>query len=569
MALKKIFTIFVSLAFTLGVFCNSPKDFVCLVTGKLSEGNRQLLQQYQEKMESSGYKELAEYIGYFLEDSFGSGFIYYSAAGKPFIVTNRHVVSEYDTVTVSFENEDGSVSEFKNLDIFAMDEDIDIAIISLPESFVRPGLELDTSGLHDGEDVFSAGFPGLGDEPLWQLGKGIVSNSNARIKELLDPSISPLIQHTAEIDGGNSGGPLLIRNEKTASGYTVVGINTWKAVFRQNTNYAIPAKVLADFVEKNASGIAVIDIDSRVNSLVDTVMKEMDSFHEVTRFISKKMIADFGYAALKTVLERSPSQVRSYVVDSFAYNPLDGVRCSIAYCVWNSFRSAEGEFKMPIIGTPSANGNTYSVEFNPETEHSIASLWVQEDGQWKMNGFEGLEPSKTTETEREKKSDKKVSFYIENIGLMEISASYIHSLSLGKPGFSIQGAINFSYLNFGLFFQNQKVPYKLDGWSFEEAVTTIGPALGLKVPMLIDSFIVEPFVYGRLGLVNFMDFADSNFSLLTFGFGAGVNVGYETSLGFSPYLTVKYSFLPFTLKDFDKTKVSNHEIGVGLGFKFL
>ena len=314
--MKKIFSFVVALSFTLGVFCNSPKDFVCLVTGKLSEGNRQLLQQYQEKMSSSGYKDLAEYIGHFLEDSFGSGFVYYSADGKPFIVTNRHVVSEYDTVTVSFENEDGSVSEFKNLNIFAMDENVDVAIISLPENFTRPGLELDTSGLHDGDEVYSAGFPGLGDEPLWQLGKGIVSNSKARIKELLDPAISTLIQHTAEIDGGNSGGPLLIRNEKSASGYTVVGINTWKAVFRQNTNYAIPAKVVADFVEKNASGSAVINRDSRVNALVDTVMKDVDSFHEVTRFISKKMIADFGYEALKSVLERAPNEVRSYVVDS-------------------------------------------------------------------------------------------------------------------------------------------------------------------------------------------------------------------------------------------------------------
>ena len=74
--MKKIFSFVVALSFTLGVFCNSPKDFVCLVTGKLSEGNRQLLQQYQEKMSSSGYKELAEYIGHFLEDSFGSGFVY-------------------------------------------------------------------------------------------------------------------------------------------------------------------------------------------------------------------------------------------------------------------------------------------------------------------------------------------------------------------------------------------------------------------------------------------------------------------------------------------------------------
>ena len=42
----------------------------------------------------------------------------------------------------------------------------------------------------------------------------------------MNPDISSLIQHSAEVDRGNSGGPLLIPSKTTETGYLVIGINT-------------------------------------------------------------------------------------------------------------------------------------------------------------------------------------------------------------------------------------------------------------------------------------------------------------------------------------------------------
>ena len=39
-----------------------------------------------------------------------------------------------------------------------------------------------------------------------------------------------------------------MKNANYAAGYAVVGINTWKAFYRQNTNFAIPAKVIKNFI---------------------------------------------------------------------------------------------------------------------------------------------------------------------------------------------------------------------------------------------------------------------------------------------------------------------------------
>ena len=179
------------------LFAASLRDYVCVIRPNLSKNTVDFLTEYKDELISKGYKNYASNIESFLQGSFGSGFIYYASNGKPYIVTNRHVIFEAESANAQFENEDGSVSEYKDLKIIAIDEDIDIALLALPDNFKKAGLLLADSKINEGDDVWSAGFPGLGDDPVWQLGKGVVSNASARIKELLSPDISTLIQHSA------------------------------------------------------------------------------------------------------------------------------------------------------------------------------------------------------------------------------------------------------------------------------------------------------------------------------------------------------------------------------------
>lgn len=570
--LKKIISLLLLLLLSTTAFAESIKDYVCIVKGNFSEENQKILTQYKDEFDQAGYGRYAEYIKGFLNGTFGSGFVYYSSNGTPFILTNRHVVSEYETVNVYFENDDGSTSEFKELKIVSIDEDIDIAIIGLPEGFKKKGLEFSLSSFNDGDDVWSAGFPGLGSEPMWQLGKGIISNSKARIKELLDPSISTLIQHTAQIDGGNSGGPLLIKNPKTSSGYSVIGINTWKAYRRQNTNYAIPASAIAKFVENNISGNSTIEINNRINSFVKEMSNE-ENFYNLTRFISNKMVSEIGQDAFKKTLSIAPENVRSAAIDAFAYNPLEGMRYSLAYWIWTEFRPEE-EFKTPVVGSITENAEIYSLEFNPESKSPVTTTWIKENGQWKLSDFNGKETPKK-KTASDKKSSKKKSdnsFNIESVGTFELSGGYLSSLNLDRNGFDAQISITLDYFRLGFFLQNQKLPYELDNVNMEEDISSMGFLVGGQVPMLIGSFIVEPFAYARMGFVNFFSFGNTNLDILIAGFTGGINLGYEVSTEFSPFITIKYNYMPFGIEqDFSTLshKVKSHEVSIGLGFKFL
>lgn len=141
----------------------------------------------------------------------GSGF-FISSDG--YAVTNNHVVTGAGKISVKIGGEDTEydasvvgVSECNDLALIKVDVDRTVPFLDWFEGDIKPGLE-----------VYAAGFP-LGD-PEYTLTRGVVSKADAN-----DPILSTLasvdraIEHDANIQQGNSGGPLV-----TSEG-RVVGIN--------------------------------------------------------------------------------------------------------------------------------------------------------------------------------------------------------------------------------------------------------------------------------------------------------------------------------------------------------
>ena len=180
--------------------------------------------------------------------SFGSGFVFESKNGAKYVVTNRHVVGNAQKVSLEFQvNNDSKI--YNACTVLCIDVKRDVAIIALPTGADVEALKSESKLLKDGQEVFSAGFPGLGGSPVWQLGKGIVSNAEVNTGKLGDKDSLLVIQHTAQVDAGNSGGPLLVQQVVSGdTAYMVVGINTWKAVWRENTNLSTRIAELEDFV---------------------------------------------------------------------------------------------------------------------------------------------------------------------------------------------------------------------------------------------------------------------------------------------------------------------------------
>jgi serine protease Do len=128
----------------------------------------------------------------------GSGFIIDPSG---IAVTNNHVVAGSALLRVFIGGDD----EAKNATILGVSECSDLAVIDI-EGDGYPYLEWFDGDIDTGLEIFAAGFP-LGD-PEYTLLEGIVAKARAD-GETRWASDDYVIEHTADTNPGNSGGPII------------------------------------------------------------------------------------------------------------------------------------------------------------------------------------------------------------------------------------------------------------------------------------------------------------------------------------------------------------------------
>jgi serine protease Do len=163
-------------------------------------------------------------------------------------VTNNHVVAGAATIEVFIGGDD---SRGYNATIVGVSECNDLALIDIRESEPLPYLDWYEGQVSPGLDVYAAGFP-LGD-PEFTMTRGIVSKARAS-GESDWSSLDYSIEHDANTQGGNSGGPLVSTEGK------VVGIHYASSeVSNTQVYYAVPGVIAQDVIEelKNADYEAI------------------------------------------------------------------------------------------------------------------------------------------------------------------------------------------------------------------------------------------------------------------------------------------------------------------------
>lgn len=151
----------------------------------------------------------------------GSGFI---IDPDGIAVTNNHVVTGAAFLQVYVQGED----EPRNAKVLGVSECSDLAVIDIDGSGY-PYLDWYEGDITTGTEVYAAGYP-LGD-PEYTLTEGIVSKERAD-GETSWASVDSVIEHTAQILPGNSGGPLVTPEGR------VVGVN-YRGKIDLDIQYAI------------------------------------------------------------------------------------------------------------------------------------------------------------------------------------------------------------------------------------------------------------------------------------------------------------------------------------------
>lgn len=167
----------------------------------------------------------------------GSGFL----VSPRIIATNAHVANAGNPVL--------SIGPVRiPLKVLRIDEENDLALLTLDADLSSKPLLLSTSLISPGEQIFAIGNP----EGLEKtISQGIVSGLRNRDNH-------DLIQITSPISHGSSGGPIL--NSKAE----VVGIAVGILENGQNLNFAIPVSYLRALIEDRNSKPAPVDVASSI-----------------------------------------------------------------------------------------------------------------------------------------------------------------------------------------------------------------------------------------------------------------------------------------------------------------
>jgi serine protease Do len=395
-------------AFLLGLVlhvapCADLKEYIMVVKPTYYEKTRSLFVDLATYFDRQNVPAMKTYFQTLAgEYGHGTGWVVVDTDGSNYIITNRHVVAQASTVNVYFEKPDGKTKSYLGCPILYVDNDLDLAVCEFPErqKLFESGLKLDDTPQKDLAAVVAAGFPGFGSTPLWQVAMGNITNAQAKI----DPAYAYLIQHSAAIDAGNSGGPLLAVDPSSDIGFKVIGVNTWKAKGRESTNFAIPAKDVKAVLVKARKARAMIGdavaIRAELTRNAKILGSELSSEHpdrtKVARYISYAFVGEKGWQAFTTLLGTLSETDKKDWWDYFYNNengPVEAMRSAVYIMFWTGLKLRGDITSLQFKEINYADDDEIASKDRVRTNFTIGQkkveiVWSMEYGQWRVSNLE-------------------------------------------------------------------------------------------------------------------------------------------------------------------------------------
>ena len=375
---KILFPLFL-LCFLTTIFSQeSLRDMVCIVKLQQTEEVKKFYYDYGRELARFGFVKVGALLRAKESGGFGSGIVVLHNE-KYYVITNSHVVEHAHFVSLEFQTNSEIPLQFKDCKIVARNKDFDLALVEIPEnSGIKSGFTFSDTFIKEGADVWSAGFPALGNKPSWQLGKGIISNESVKDSAIINVNLEYLIQHTAQVDAGSSGGALLVVSDKEECGYSIIGINTWKARARENANFAIPSKAVLAFLKVVQKKENTIDpqqqIETNTKNLIAIGSEE--NYKSLLPFISENYIFSVPSFEFIEMFTNASKDAKDAADDAFRnLVPFEAFRIIIADALSKSLKKSDLEYidvkedSTKFVSTASIKGKTIEFEWNLETDN--------------------------------------------------------------------------------------------------------------------------------------------------------------------------------------------------------
>lgn len=376
------------------------KDSVVVVNPRFHDNTRALFQQlaqmFAETVQRSTdpqerhllaalaqrYQQLSKSPGH------GTGWFVRDPDGRNWVVTNKHVAGQASSVELEWD--EARIPSLPDCPVVYVDPREDLAVIRvthpLPPQVV--GFKVSNRYIQEAQAVAAVGFPGIPgttrNQAAYQYTEGIVNNARFPM-----PNGSRAIQHSASIDPGSSGGPLLYRVGSEV-GLDVIGVNTWSVRQRTNVNLSIPASAAAHALDRARHAEALRrDISQLELALWETaamLASELTSAQPnvegLYNLISSRMVATRGPQLLSGM---TTAQLGEFVA---AHDPVEYLRELLFFAFVTEYHSEKiGSVAMRSVyqqdlQSLDTGGLVRSVFDVADQTHEIA--WVFEHGSWKI-----------------------------------------------------------------------------------------------------------------------------------------------------------------------------------------
>lgn len=336
-----------------------------------------------DRFEQNGDKATGAFLRAHASDSFGSGFLV-RHEGAMYAVTNRHVVDLAEEPEIEIE---GGVR--LAADVVYTDPLYDLAILAPRGGPWPKGMQaLTVSSLRarDLDEVIATGHPGLGGVPSYQSTRGHVSNASLELGRVT------YIQHSAPIDPGSSGGPLLSESGK------VIGVNAGKAPGRDNVYLAVPAPAVREALVHASEAVRARSMPGWEAALLHATCRSLagelaanDVSPAIVFSIGSDLVAERGFESLR-FLETDPRTTdkdRVLLRAAFAREPVAMMRAAVAMRLWTEAHEADGAAVgcAGVVGPSLDQTARMSIQFSKRSRDSV---WRFEQGQWRLEAIGGL-----------------------------------------------------------------------------------------------------------------------------------------------------------------------------------
>lgn len=553
--------------FSVGVLQASLRKSVVIIECSPHKKYDETLSRISTSFYKNGYKDISDYLESIRKGWRGSGFIVRDRYGQYFLVSNKHVLENSDKITIFINDNNKKVEIFNKDARIIEDRYLDIAMIALPRNKIRyRPLSLYVRNVDDGQEIFSAGYPDLLGSPTWQLAKGVVTNFSTPVPSIVDPKICRLVQHSAAIDPGSSGGPLL---RKIRGAWYVVGVSSFTIRGRRDTHFAIPASKVKGLMRlyqnrKRASRNKRL-LKRELSSFVKEISSQFNGLKwnpvDEHRYASIRLTAETGWDSLLILFENDDAEFIDKMkrrFDSLSF--FGALRECVSWSAWKNFRSQiekdEGNFSFvnwKTIPAKRQEGSiaTALVKYGSETGEMD---FVYERGHWYIDSLP-LESPKVENT-MSLKSDDGSSYYSSSLffGTSFVPGFLNSEYSGDDPvagfglflGWENGVAKYFSYTHlFAGSYLKHEIPNDWDG-----ELTTVKSfgmeyqlAARIRIPVSFGWGTFTPYVLGGLEmLIVFNDASMASFAVpidagggLEFKFKGGHGIGFSSYRRFNPF----------------------------------